>query len=189
MIISWCFICVFSVLINKVSLQETVHREAVIGGSVVLPCSYTEYELKLQDMDVLWRHNDSETVYDLIKGKVSVTHQNPRYQSRAETFPEEYRSGNFSLKLINLTHTDAGAFSCIITLLSEPQTIQLIISESTVEKGKNSTQHGNRGPDTSPDQRKERIFLIIPFAFFFVVVIIAVLAIKCLDKKNTSCFL
>lgn len=112
----------------SVSLQDTVHRKAVIGGSVVLPCSYTEYELKLQDMDVLWRHNDSETVYDLIKGKVSVTRQNPRYQSRAETFPEEYLSGNFSLKLINLTHADAGAFSCIITLLSEPQTIQLIIN-------------------------------------------------------------
>ncbi|XP_077082919.1 uncharacterized protein LOC143736170 [Siphateles boraxobius] len=180
MIISWCFICVFAVLINKVFLKKTV--EAVIGGSVLLPFSFTQHDLKPQDMDVIWRHNDSETVYDLIKGQVSVLHQNPRYQSRAETFPEEYRSGNFSLKLINLTRTDTGEFSCLLLHSSETQTVQLIINESTAEKGKNSTEHGNQELDKSPDQMKKLIcFSILPVLFFLVTTAIF---IRCWIKKR-----
>ncbi|KAL0159836.1 hypothetical protein M9458_043561, partial [Cirrhinus mrigala] len=103
--------------------------EAVIGGSVVLPCSSAEYDLKLQDTDVHWRHNNSEIVYNIVKGQDSVTLQNQRYKNRVKTFPDEYNGGNFSIKLINLTHTDAGEFICFITHSSDSnqETVQLII--------------------------------------------------------------
>ncbi|RXN20218.1 V-set domain-containing T-cell activation inhibitor 1-like protein [Labeo rohita] len=127
MIIGWCFICVFAVLINKVCLQVTV--EAVIGGSVVLPCSSAEHDLKLQDTVVYWRHNDSEIVCDIVKGQDSVTLQNHQYKNRVKTFPDEYNRGNFSIKLNNLTHTDAGEFICLISQSSDSnqETVQLII--------------------------------------------------------------
>ncbi|XP_051763693.1 ICOS ligand-like isoform X2 [Ctenopharyngodon idella] len=141
MITSFSFICVFAVLINKVSLQETV--EAVIGGSVVLPCSSTERALKLQDIDVHWRHNDSKIVYDIIKCQDSLQKQDPQYKNRAETFPDEHLRGNFSIKINHLTHDDAGEFSCFITHSSEQKTVQLIINESTAEKGNKSTDQGN----------------------------------------------
>ncbi|XDV22150.1 hypothetical protein PO909_027108, partial [Leuciscus waleckii] len=131
---SCCFICVFAVLINKVSLQETVHREGVIGDSVLLPCSSTKHDLKPQDINVHWRHNSSKLVYDIVKGKDSLERQDPEYKNRAETFPEEYTRGNFSIKLINLQYTDAGKYICFITHSSEQPTVQLIISESTAEK-------------------------------------------------------
>ncbi|XDV22130.1 hypothetical protein PO909_027089 [Leuciscus waleckii] len=127
LIIGCRFICVFAVLINKVSLQETVHRDGVIGGSVLLPCSSTEHDLKLQDIDVSWRHNDSEIVFDIVKGKDYVAEQDPRYKNRVETFPLEYKTGNFSIKLTDLTHTDAGDFNCLIRPSDEQKTIQLII--------------------------------------------------------------
>jgi len=114
-----------------VSLQKNGSTvEAVIGGSALLPCSCTEHHLKLQDIDVLWRHNNSETVYDLIKGQVSVTRQNQRYNNRTETFSKEYLKGNFSLKLINLQYTDAGDFSCFIThpSYSKQEVVQLLIN-------------------------------------------------------------
>ena len=53
------------------SLQETV--EAVIGGSVLLPCSSTEHDLKLQDTDVHWRHNNDMIVYSRIEDNYSVS--------------------------------------------------------------------------------------------------------------------
>uniref|UniRef100_A0A672TBD4 Ig-like domain-containing protein n=1 Tax=Sinocyclocheilus grahami TaxID=75366 RepID=A0A672TBD4_SINGR len=105
--------------------------EGFIGDSVLLPCSSAEHDLKLQDINVLWRNKDSETIYDLIKGKASVEQQDPRYKNRAETFPEEYERGNFSIKLQNLTRTDEGEFSCFITHTDELRTIQLIVKGET----------------------------------------------------------
>ncbi|XP_059399560.1 CD276 antigen homolog isoform X4 [Carassius carassius] len=148
MIVSWCFICAFVVLINKVSLQDTV--EGFIGGSVVLPCSSDEHDHKLQDIHVLWRNKDSEIFYNLISGKDSVAGQNPRYKNRAQTFPEEYERGNFSIKLQNLTRTDEGEFSCFITHTHELSTIQLILKESTEENG-NKTTEENEGSRTQSD--------------------------------------
>uniref|UniRef100_A0A673HP10 CD276 antigen homolog n=1 Tax=Sinocyclocheilus rhinocerous TaxID=307959 RepID=A0A673HP10_9TELE len=128
MIIGWCFICVFAVLINKVSLDVKV--VGFTGSSVVLPCSSIQHDLKPQDMHVLWRDKDSETIYDLIEGKDSLETQDPRYKNRAQTFPEEYERGNFSIKLSNLTHADAGEFNCFIThsSYSNQETVWLFIN-------------------------------------------------------------
>ncbi|KAL0146774.1 hypothetical protein M9458_057921, partial [Cirrhinus mrigala] len=108
-------------------LQVTV--EGIIAGSVVLPCSSTKPDLKLQDTYVYWRHNDSEIVYDIVKGQDSVTLQDHQYKNRVKTFPDEYNRGNFSIKLINLTHIDAGEFICLITHSSDSnqEIVQLII--------------------------------------------------------------
>ncbi|KAK7127044.1 hypothetical protein R3I94_018280 [Phoxinus phoxinus] len=119
------FICVFAVLINKVCLQDTV--EGVIGGSVLLPCSSTEHDQKLQDITVHWRHNGSKIVCDIIGGRHSES-RDPDYKSRAETFPEEYARGNFFIRLSGLTHTDAGEFICLISHSSEQKTVRLIIN-------------------------------------------------------------
>ncbi|KAL1251125.1 hypothetical protein QQF64_018921 [Cirrhinus molitorella] len=128
MVIGCCFICVFAVLINKVFLDIRV--VGFIGGSVVLPCSSAKRDLKPQDMNVVWRDKDSENVYDLINGEAFVEQQFQRYKNRAQTFPDEYRRGNFSVKLINLTHTDAGEFNCLITHSSDSkhQTVWLVIN-------------------------------------------------------------
>uniref|UniRef100_A0A673FEB9 Ig-like domain-containing protein n=1 Tax=Sinocyclocheilus rhinocerous TaxID=307959 RepID=A0A673FEB9_9TELE len=118
-----CF-CVISV-----SLQDTV--EAVIGGSVILPCSLSAQDLKLQDINVHWRQNGSKIVYDIVKGEDSVALQDSEFKNRAETFPDEYLRGNFSIKLNYLQHTDAGTYSCYITHSYEPKTVQLIINGVT----------------------------------------------------------
>ncbi len=87
----------------SVCLQVTV--EAVIGGSVVLPCSFTKDDYKLQDIDVSWRHNGSKIVYDIIPHSTSPVTQDPEYKNRTETFPQEYLKGNVSIKLIKLNFT------------------------------------------------------------------------------------
>lgn len=123
--------CVFTVTVSVISVSPQVTVEAVTGGSVILLCSSTEHDLKLQDIDVHWRNNNDKIVCSIIKGKYSVEGQDPRYKDRAETFPPVYESGNFSLKLNNLTKGDEGGFHCFITHSSyfKQETVQLIISK------------------------------------------------------------
>ncbi|XP_043078291.1 myelin-oligodendrocyte glycoprotein-like [Puntigrus tetrazona] len=128
MIIRFYFVCVSAVLIKKVSLQVT----GVVGGSVVLPCSSTEHDHKAQDTEVHWRQN-GKILFDIINGEDSLAQQNPQYKNRTETFPEEYVTGNFSIKLNNLQHTDSGKYICLISHSSEHKTVELIINETTAE--------------------------------------------------------
>lgn len=107
------------------SLQVTV--EGVIGDSVVLPCSSGEPNLKLQEVDVRWRHNGSKHVCDLIPHSSLLETHDQRYKNRIETFPKEYDQRNFSIKLTGLTHADAGKYICLITPSDEQKTVLLII--------------------------------------------------------------
>ncbi len=118
----------FTITLSVISVSLQVTVEAVIGGSVVLPCSSAEHDLKLLDTDVHWRHNGSKIVFDIIKGENSLEKQDQWYKNRVETFPEEYLRGNFSIKLSGLTHADAGKYICLITPSNEQKTIQLIIN-------------------------------------------------------------
>ncbi|KAK7137270.1 hypothetical protein R3I93_017372 [Phoxinus phoxinus] len=121
---SFC-ICVFAVLIDKVCLQATV--EGNIGGFAVLPCSSIDNGFKHEDITVYWKHNSSQNVYDILEGKGSVENQEPAYKNRAETFPNEYMKGNFSLKLYKLQYTDAGKYVCYITKAHQNPSTQLFV--------------------------------------------------------------
>ncbi|XP_043078363.1 sodium channel subunit beta-4-like [Puntigrus tetrazona] len=128
---SCSFICVIAALLNKVSLQVTV--EAVIGGSVLLTCTSAARH-KLQDTEVHWRHNGSRIVFDIIKGEDSLEKQHQWYKNRAETFPEEYMRRNFSIKLNDLSHADAGKYICYIKPSDEQETVKLILKDRENEK-------------------------------------------------------
>ncbi|XDV22037.1 hypothetical protein PO909_027010 [Leuciscus waleckii] len=106
-------------------LQATV--EGNIGGFAVLPCSSIDNGFKHEDITVYWRHNSSQNVYDILKGKGSVEKQDPAYKNRAETFPNEYMKGNFSLKLNKLQYSDAGKYVCYITKAHQNPSTQLFI--------------------------------------------------------------
>ncbi|XP_050951483.1 CD276 antigen homolog isoform X3 [Labeo rohita] len=148
----WWFFTLLSVFLmaDEVSLQETV--VGFIGGSAVLPCSSKEPPLTNQGIDVRWRNKYKLNVYDIMEGKGSVEEQNPQYNNRAETFPEEYKTGNFSLKLNNLQHTDAGKYLCyIISEESEDWIVELLIKE-----------HPERQlPDEGTKPRPEMLVMII----------------------------
>lgn len=186
MIFSFCFICVFALLVNKVCLQVTV--EGFIGGSVVLPCSSTEHDLKPQDIDVYWVYSVRTYVFDIIKGNESEAGQDPRYKNRAKMFSDEYLRGNFSLKLINLTETDAGKYTCYITHSEEQETVELILKESTVGKG-NQTQTG-MDPDVKTLSSYHWVYIAIPVLLLIIVLfIIAGFIIINYRKRAQACSL
>uniref|UniRef100_A0A8C1XKV4 Ig-like domain-containing protein n=1 Tax=Cyprinus carpio TaxID=7962 RepID=A0A8C1XKV4_CYPCA len=117
----------------SVSLQETV--EGFIGGSAVLNCSPEEPLITIQDIHVRWRNKYSQVVFEIINGQVSVEEQDQQYKNRVESFPEEYLRGNFSIKLNNLQHTDAGEYCCYIFMKnkSEDRSVELLIKALSVK--------------------------------------------------------
>ncbi|XP_059399554.1 ICOS ligand-like isoform X1 [Carassius carassius] len=174
MIFSFCFICVFALLVNKVCLQVTV--EGFIGGSVVLPCSSAEHNHKLQDIDVSWRHNGSKIVFDIIPHSNAPVTQDSEYKNRTETFPQEYQRGNFSIKLNRLQHTDAGQYICYIKNSDEYHTLKLTINGSI------STEQGNQGGTEQdrvfPSLPLRLVCIIIPVMLFIGVIIFIVVFLK-----------
>ncbi|KAL1251135.1 hypothetical protein QQF64_018931 [Cirrhinus molitorella] len=164
---SLSFICVFAVLI-KVSLQVT----GIIGGSVLLPCSLMEH-LQLQDITVFWRHNDSIIVFDIINGNGSVAGQ---YKNRVESFHKDYVNGNYSIKLNKLQHSDAGEFSCLISHSDEPQTVQLIIEESTSEENQ----------EAKADNVENWVVIVIAAVIAIAATIAAIISIAIIYKRKKS---
>ncbi|KAK2907135.1 hypothetical protein Q8A67_006120 [Cirrhinus molitorella] len=148
MTISCWFICVFVVLKNEVYLQDTV---GFVGDSVVLPCSSTKHDVKLQDTDVHWKDKHDKTVHSIIKGEGKIEEQDQRYKNRVETFPAEYLRRNFSIKLNNLTHADAGKYTCFITPSDERKTTQLIIKEPISETEHKASDQENQAVDSGAD--------------------------------------
>ncbi|KAL1251131.1 hypothetical protein QQF64_018927 [Cirrhinus molitorella] len=157
---SCSLVCVFAVLINKVFLQVTV--EGFNGSSVVLPCSSTQHDHELQDIDVYWVYSGSTNVFDIIKGEESEAGQDPRYKKRVKPLhPEAYLRGNFSITLTALTHADAGKYTCLITHSSEHETVELLIKESTTEKANKTTKLENLNPaKTTRNQRMRTAALL-----------------------------
>ncbi|XP_048023166.1 matrix remodeling-associated protein 8-like isoform X2 [Megalobrama amblycephala] len=86
-----------------------------------------ESQFAVEGITVNWKHHDTLKVYDIIKGQGSVEGQDPAFKSRAETFPDEYEKGNFSLKLNNLEYNDTGKYQCYIIEESDIQTVELLI--------------------------------------------------------------
>jgi len=113
-------------LLSPVSLQDPVSVEGVVGGSVILPCSYKEGKLNIEEINVFWRYKQ-KIVYDIEKGKALTKNQDPMFNGRIEGFPSEYVDGNFSLKLLNLNLTDEGQFSCEIPGVKKEYKLTLLV--------------------------------------------------------------
>uniref|UniRef100_A0A671KIJ2 Ig-like domain-containing protein n=1 Tax=Sinocyclocheilus anshuiensis TaxID=1608454 RepID=A0A671KIJ2_9TELE len=111
------------------SLQDPVQITGGVGGSVILPCSYKEKELKPEEINEFWRYNNSMVVYNIDNGSPSIEGQDAMFKYRTEGFPTEYVNGNFSLRLNHLSFIDAGQFSCFISLVDEEHKLTLIVKD------------------------------------------------------------
>uniref|UniRef100_A0A8C1Q7K7 Ig-like domain-containing protein n=1 Tax=Cyprinus carpio TaxID=7962 RepID=A0A8C1Q7K7_CYPCA len=96
-----------------------------VGESAVFPCSIPDSEIqgKIEKFNVHWRDNEDKLVCDIIASNRTCTDQDPKYKFRVETFPDEYKKGNFSIKLSSLQKTDARKYICHITGPSQNHTI------------------------------------------------------------------
>lgn len=141
-----------------------------------MPCASSKNEP--HDINVNWRKTDKLKVCDIVKGKYSVEDQDSAFKNRVKVFPEEYRKGNFSVKLHNLTLMDAEYYWCYITHSSEIVIIQLIVNEAKDKQP--PTEEENHAEETKQTGRRRFIPVIVLILF--------ILCIWCLWRKgvNTS---
>ncbi|XP_053496195.1 uncharacterized protein LOC128617181 isoform X1 [Ictalurus furcatus] len=100
-----------------------------LGGSVMLPC-FVETPLPMQELEIKWKRNDSETLVHLWQdGESHPDSQNPSYRERAHFFIEEIAQGNFSLFLTNVTREDAGVYKCAVYTKHNSDEILIEIKE------------------------------------------------------------
>ncbi|XP_077149717.1 V-set domain-containing T-cell activation inhibitor 1 [Ranitomeya variabilis] len=92
----------------------TANAVGQISGNVLLSCSFPP-DVK-QSSDVLWEKvGDTGVVYKYENGKISLSDQNSKYQSRTSLFLNELSVGNASLMISGLTVADSGVYTCTIT--------------------------------------------------------------------------
>ncbi|KAA0712412.1 hypothetical protein E1301_Tti023106 [Triplophysa tibetana] len=161
----------FELNVHAVSLEVTFKTS--VGESVILPCSYTED--KDQVNKVFWRHNDNIAVYEF-----SPVTNSPgsKVNIRAESFPKEYKNGNYSIKIKELKKADAGEYSCFITPADHYENMKLIVEP----KG---------GEVKDEDEDKENttnIFAIIIGCIAIVVVFLCVVVILIVRHKRLWIF-
>eukprot|EP00063_Salmo_salar_P048128 XP_014022963.1 PREDICTED: myelin-oligodendrocyte glycoprotein-like [Salmo salar] len=136
----WCL----GILFISVSLITTGSSEvqvvgpadrvvALAGDDIILPCSLKP-DVSAENMTVEWTRLNLTTgnVHFYPSGRDSNVGQSPSYKGRTSMFHEELKNGNVSLKLTNVTLSDAGSYMCFIkTLTSQVNetTIQLLVED------------------------------------------------------------
>ncbi|XP_065115857.1 butyrophilin subfamily 2 member A2-like [Paramisgurnus dabryanus] len=181
---------IYALLTNKVSgdflSQQVV---GVIGRSTILPCFSSDNGNKHTDINVRWRHNGTPSVCDITDGKCSREHQAAGYKNRTEVFPEEFVKGNFSLKLSNLTSTDAGEYQCFIIHSSELVKVQLHLNESTADKADTAANKedttANKGDPTT--ETRLMLQILLPLLSFVFLLLVCFIVFKYLKRRYKTC--
>ncbi len=117
----WC-VCSF---LGSYSAPVRVTVENFVGDSVIFSCSIPKSKVqdKIEKVSVNRRDNEGKNVFDIVGGNGKYQDQAPEYKDRVESFPEEYKKGNFSIKLNSIQISDARKYHCHITGPSQNYTI------------------------------------------------------------------
>jgi len=105
-------VCLLVVVLGSFSSPVVTAVSGFIGDSVILSCSIPES--KLEGAAVHWRDDQGKNVFDIFV-ITTAEYQAEKYKNRVETFPDEQKKGNVSIRLIGLQKTDEGMFTCTVT--------------------------------------------------------------------------
>ncbi|XP_041068593.1 CD276 antigen-like isoform X2 [Carcharodon carcharias] len=88
---------------------------AIINQTIMLECSFT-IVASLESIVVTWqRAMTNEVVHSYYYGKDQFSKQSPRYSGRTSLFSEEFKNGNASLRLANVSPEDNGTYQCYVS--------------------------------------------------------------------------
>ncbi|KAL0970541.1 hypothetical protein UPYG_G00243520 [Umbra pygmaea] len=121
----------------KERVQVVCQSEPVVsvaGDDVILPCTLrnTVSTVNAVDEVVEWQRRDLRPKeVHFYRNRVDYNaDQNPSYRGRTSLFKDEMKNGNISLKLRNVTVSDAGNYTCFFPTLKSPDRkdlVQLIV--------------------------------------------------------------
>nr|XP_055074612.1 uncharacterized protein LOC129454127 [Misgurnus anguillicaudatus] len=139
----WFLIYVFVLLINSEQVSLNVTVQYFVGDSAILNCSYSE---DINEVDtVFWRLNGSKKVYEF--SPVNISQDVKSKSIRFESFPDEYKRGNYSIKIKELKTNDEGKYTCFIIPADHYEDMYLIIK---AREGQTSIEDENQSTQTKP---------------------------------------
>ncbi|XP_029028773.1 butyrophilin-like protein 8 isoform X2 [Betta splendens] len=86
---------------------------AVVGDDVILQC-HMEPPVDVTTLTVEWTTRNRAVVHKYKSQEDNTDIQNDQFKGRTSLFHNEMHKGNISLKLINVTLTDAGEYTCCV---------------------------------------------------------------------------
>ncbi|XP_023127114.1 CD276 antigen homolog isoform X2 [Amphiprion ocellaris] len=101
--------------------------EGSVGGSVVLPCIYSDP--LPSSVSVYWRDKDDLSVLDIVKSSENRTSQHQRFRGRVSSFPQLYAKGNFSVEMRDLKPEDQGPYECEVLRVHFKRKVTLKVSD------------------------------------------------------------
>ncbi|XP_060767175.1 uncharacterized protein LOC132874792 [Neoarius graeffei] len=135
--------CVFffliQLLMDNVLAQVVETRKAVVGGTVILPCSTKP---TAENGDVFWRYEEKQVnkvVLNIIEGKENFQVQSQEYRGRVTGFSTEFAKRNFSIELRDVKLSDAGTYTCSLPKSRQKMnmfsSLQLLIPKLVMARG------------------------------------------------------
>ncbi|XP_060767420.1 butyrophilin subfamily 1 member A1-like [Neoarius graeffei] len=128
--------CVFffliQLLIDNAMVQVVETCKAVVGDTVILPCS-TKPTAEIGD--VFWRYEVNKVnkvVLEIIKGKENFQDQSQEYRGRVGVFSAEFAKGNFSIELRGVKLSDSGTYTCNFPKSGQEMNVQLSVKEASI---------------------------------------------------------
>ncbi|XP_020384241.2 CD276 antigen-like [Rhincodon typus] len=92
----------------------------ILNQDVVLECNFTvTEESPLKNIVINWQlANTSKVVHSYYYGRDQLNKQNPNYSGITSLFPEEFKSGNASLRLEGVKLKHSGKYQCYVSTAS-----------------------------------------------------------------------
>ncbi|XP_030009471.1 uncharacterized protein LOC115432695 [Sphaeramia orbicularis] len=110
---------------DEASAQRSVHVSE--GADAVLPCTYPGGPPP-SDVSIYWKDKHDNQVLTIQNDKMDPRNQSPGYRNRTQSFPHQYKDGNFSLVLMKVDGSDAGLFECHIIPEGFQQNVRLNVT-------------------------------------------------------------
>ncbi|KAM9717596.1 uncharacterized protein ACNS7B_021231 [Menidia menidia] len=155
---SWALLLVFVTVTGSSSVigspEQVVARA---GGHALLPC-HVEPPFDVHSLTVVWIFNGSQSVHVYRSGADDPSGSSEAFRGRTSLDKAALTTGNISLTLSNVTHEDAGVYTCEMPKL-RPQVwkanVTLIVREDEtrdVRKDETRDRSKDETPKANPDQ-------------------------------------
>ncbi|NWX28342.1 ICOSL protein, partial [Notiomystis cincta] len=100
-----------------------------LGDNATLSCIYNKTDLQLKNLRVYWQIADDSyqencsVVHALISGQDNNSNQCIHFKNRTQLFWDRLENGDFSLLLLNVSHSDEHTYMCVVQRKTEYATV------------------------------------------------------------------
>lgn len=99
-----------------------------IGDTILLPCTISNVDDIRKSDPVYWMDKDDKVVLEITKSGPKPSGQDKKYKDQIISFPELYKTGNFSILMKNVQESDSGPYDCVINSVNFEQRVYLNVS-------------------------------------------------------------